>query len=288
MNFFNTKNGRIVKTVISVILAVGILAGSIALITTLTNKKDDGLKKISPTFEVGGLTETGKYKETKLSLYTKESFGCQGLKITPDFDAKVNYQIYYYDEVDNFISASEVYTEGVTADVPASAIKARLVITPIWESGTEDKDKELNIFDALTYGGKLTIKVSDKQYDSIEEKITSSSNICTMFGRGIFDGVNFNASSTSPLYLSNEIEVQNYDSVIIKVKSSTYNGTVMSGEYEVDAFSCYMDKTKVTSGINIVLESDGFVYLSVDVSNASSLIVCVDVASADVMEIYPF
>ncbi len=291
MNFFNTKNGRIVKTVLAVVLAIATVAGAAALIATVANKKDDGLKKISPTFEVGGLTESGKYKETKLSLYTKESFGCQGLKITPDFDAKANYQIYYYDEVDNFISASEVYTEGVTAEVPASAIKARLVITPIWEKGTEDKDKELNIFDALIYGGKITIKVADKQYETAIEKIEGSGNLVVSLENAyVYQG--YVKSDTSPSFWSNAINVNGIDKVVVCVDTTDLDGTKLTMQSSQIPKVQYLadSETAATeisySNMEIFGVKDGNTYFILDVSSFSTIRFSCSSVSYDVFAVY--
>ncbi len=297
MKFFNTKNGRIVKTVLAVVLAIATVAGAAALIATVANKKDDGLKKISPTFEVGGLTESGKYKETKLSLYTNESFGCQGLKITPDFDAGVCYQVYYYGDQDEFISSSEVYTEGIVALVPDNAIKARLVITPIWEAGTEEKDKELNIFDALTYGGKLTVEVAKEQFDTVRDKRNSSlpnevfelvryiDDSFVLRGEGHMDyedGV-FIPSEGTGYYFSEEVSVVGKTDVILKVASSSL--VVESSESTGLAF-IFDGQPNYSLEYELICVNGEFSYISIDVTSYSSFALKFDTSSYGVVQLF--
>ena len=163
------KTKNLLKTILSVILAVGMLFGVATLINHISNKADEELVEINPSFEVGGLTDYGKYEDTKLSIYTKESFECIGLQISLEFDSNVNYQVFFYDETDNFISSSIVYEEGSTPSIPNNAKKARLDVTPIWDAEVEEEDKELNIFQVRKYAKQLTIKVAKKQGEYVME-----------------------------------------------------------------------------------------------------------------------
>ncbi len=159
------KSKNILKTVIICFVAFGLIAGSVSIFGSL-GKNDDGLKEISPKFSVGGLTtgqNGGKYVETKYSIYTKEAFDCIGLEVTKEFDANVTYQVFYYDELDNFISASTVYSDGAKMELPYRGVKARIVITPTFEAAEVGEDQDLNIFDCWKYSRQITVKVSKNQ-----------------------------------------------------------------------------------------------------------------------------
>ena len=90
------KGKKLWQTVGSSALAVITFVGVAVGISALVKKADEDMQVIYPTYEVGGLTENGKYDDTKDSIYTKESFECQGLSVTPDFDCNVSYRIYFY------------------------------------------------------------------------------------------------------------------------------------------------------------------------------------------------
>ncbi len=223
------KTKKTFKTIISAVLAVAVVGGVVALCTSLFKKDEDGLKTIHPTFSVGGLTNTGKYEDTEYSIYTKESFGCQGLKVEVDFDSNIEYQVYFYDTDDNFVSVSESFVEGHTFEVPDTALYARLEVTPIWESNVEEKDKELGYFDTFKYGNQLTVKVNEKQLSLLELRdsklptavanvIRGIENTAVNMGNGVITGGEFLAAS-SPwnIYMSN---VGLGSKMVVKVLSS--------------------------------------------------------------------
>ena len=159
------KTKNLLTKIFSVVLAIGVLIGAVALVNHFVSNKadDDGLVEVNPSFEVGGLTEYGKYEETKFSIYNKESFECKDLTILLDFDSTIKYQVFFYDETDNFISSTSVYQVGATPEVPSEAKLARIEITPIWDNDVETKDQELNIFKVRKYAKQMTIKVAKEQ-----------------------------------------------------------------------------------------------------------------------------
>ena len=141
------------------VLICGVIMGSVAI----SKKLDDDTRIIHPDFKVGGLDENGEYKKTENTIYTMESFECLGLKIKLDFDANVKYQVYFYDELDNFVSTSDVYEESMEIEVPENAKLARLVVEPIWESDVKEKDRVCHWYDTYKYVKQLEIKVLKDQ-----------------------------------------------------------------------------------------------------------------------------
>ncbi len=198
------KTKKTFKTIIAAVLGVVVVGGAIGLGVSLFKKDEDGLKTIHPTFSVGGLTNTGKYEDTEYSIYTKESFGCQGLKVEVDFDSNIEYQAYFYDADDNFVSASEIYEEGHTFEVPYPAFYARLEVTPIWENNVEEKDKELGYFDTFKYGNQLTVKVNETQTANYNEYLYGPYMASQIDGQEPLSlsnyGVGYHSDSTKGFY----------------------------------------------------------------------------------------
>ena len=164
------KMNRKVKRILSIVLGVAVLAGAIALVANLVKpKNDDGLKEIHPTFEVGGLNETGEFVDTKESIYTKKAIEYSELKVSLDFDADVTYQLFYYDEDDKFVSKSEVLTKGHSEVLKNETKFVRILVTPVYADAT-DEDKEIKWYEIRNYAKQLTIstKVNEPEVALIE------------------------------------------------------------------------------------------------------------------------
>ena len=142
----------------------GVLAGIvlIACIGGISSCfKEETTKEISSSaFERGGLDENGKYVETNASIYTKEAFACKGLRVVPDFESQITYDVYYYDHDDRFIESklglSSVYDE----DYPLAQY-ARIVIHP--NASKTDKNFGISWFDIRYYCDDITITVDKDQ-----------------------------------------------------------------------------------------------------------------------------
>ena len=157
-NFKKNKFKSIVTTIVLVALLVGVVAGIVAL--TNRNKTENGYTEINPRFAVGALGDKGEYVESDKSLYTKEDFDCEaGLKITLAFGADIKYQVFYYNELGNYVSASEELTAGTELDSPEGAVSARIVLTPIWDPDTDSDDRVIDWYDVFKYSNKITVKV---------------------------------------------------------------------------------------------------------------------------------
>ncbi len=133
----------------------------------------DGLsndsKKIRLSYNVGGLdATTGKYVKDESSIYTKERFACYGLSTVLDFDATVNYQVFYYDINDHFISNTEVLTSGYTSIIPRNGAYARVEITPL-----DDEDGKISTLEKRKYANQLTVRVAKDAKSKVDERYTS-------------------------------------------------------------------------------------------------------------------
>ena len=89
---------RIISAVLVTVLVVS-LGG--ALIHALSNDT----KTIHPRFSVGALDENGYYVENDQCIYTKDAFEAVGLRVEPDFETNVTYDIYFYDYAERLLEA---------------------------------------------------------------------------------------------------------------------------------------------------------------------------------------
>ena len=141
---------------------IALALGAILGVAHLISKNDEDLRTQRVTFNVGGLNENGKYAESENSLYTKKSFDCKGLKIELDFDADIEYQVFFYDENDNFVESSERLSSGQTFEDVEDHVKARIVIYPNWND-VKVEDQKINIFNKVTYTSQMKILVAKEQ-----------------------------------------------------------------------------------------------------------------------------
>lgn len=163
-NFRFRKKGtwkKILAGALAIVLGVGAIAG----ISTLIGNKadDDGKIVVNPKWSIGGLDDQGKYEESDATLYTKDAFECQGLTVKPNFDSNVKYQIFFYDELGEFVSKTNVMENSYTGSLPTFATHARLEVTPIWDEDVKEKDQVIKWYNKHKWEGQLEIKVNEEQ-----------------------------------------------------------------------------------------------------------------------------
>ena len=94
---------------------------------------------------------------TDQSIYTKNAFECQGLECSLVFDNNISYQIYFYDQNNDFVHTTGKLTGAFVKDsVPFFAKYARIVITP-------DDDDKVGKLEVLKYARQLNITVYREQ-----------------------------------------------------------------------------------------------------------------------------
>ena len=79
--------------ILGIILIVAITIGIVAVFASVFGKTTKQIS--SSSFAIGGLDAGGEFRETDKSLYSKEAFCCQGLKIEKAFESKSRYEVYY-------------------------------------------------------------------------------------------------------------------------------------------------------------------------------------------------
>lgn len=140
------------------------LAGVVAItaigfgVKAIVDYTQDDLKTVSLSYDVGNLGSDGKYVQDAGTLYTKDSFACYGLQVKPDFDTTVNYQIFYYDILDNYISSTPFLTDGYSGEAPVNGAYARIVIEP-----RNDEDSKISLWEKYGYTSQLSVKVKKNQ-----------------------------------------------------------------------------------------------------------------------------
>ncbi len=163
------KTQNMIKNIDSVVLVIATVLGVAALFGGLSKKDDDERVKVHPTFSVGGLNEVGKYIESDGTIYTKEAFECQGLKIELDFEKTIFYEVYFYNSNGDFLSSTAQTNENSTPELPSFATHARIVITPDWELLEIEKKKEQVVkwYEVAKYANQITVKVNEEQEEII-------------------------------------------------------------------------------------------------------------------------
>lgn len=161
----STPKTRVVKKVVGLALGGLVAFGTIFGAVKLVQWAKQDSTSIYPIYEVGGLNAQGRYEEDKSTLYTKKAFACEGLKATLDFDAEINYEIFYYDILDNFISSTGVLSEGFSDQAPLNGAYARIEITP-----TNDKDNKISLTERVKYPEQLNLKVAKNADSNVNKK----------------------------------------------------------------------------------------------------------------------
>lgn len=159
------KTRQNISQVLSIVLLCALGLTAIFGVSALSNKLEEETKVIHPTFEVGGLASNGKYEDTDASVYTKEAFACDGLQIKLDFDSTVKYQVFYYNELGDFESSTEVYEKSMRLK-PEEGLYARIVVTPVWSSEVAAEDRVCHWYDVAKYSSQLEITVNKVQEEA--------------------------------------------------------------------------------------------------------------------------
>lgn len=153
------------KNFIAGTLAVLVVAGAVFGLVKITGNDTRSIGGTS--FSVGGIDlTTGKGNTDKTSIYTKDKFSCQGLSIVPEFDCSSQYQVFFYNEDDQFLEATDKRSDSFTsAEIPACAQYARVVIYPstLDEDGKQIKDFKVKLWDVLGIANDIEITVDKKQ-----------------------------------------------------------------------------------------------------------------------------
>lgn len=173
------------KQILIIVISFALLAALCVTCVSIFTKKDkdsDGYVEVIPKFSIGGLKNDGTYEDTDASLYTKDAISAQNVKIVLEFDSTVTYQLFFYDEFDNFISAGVALGKGSETEVPDGATAFRIELTPVWDEDVEEDDQKVTLLNKGSFTKQLTVKVieleeaedADNTTDPVEDPETTT------------------------------------------------------------------------------------------------------------------
>lgn len=176
---------KIAKTILIIVLCLAVVGGIFGVVAwTQSDKFDQKDLSYLGKYEVGGLDSNGNYMSTNASIYTKKPIECQGLNCNLVFDSTISYQLYFYDQNNEFVHTTGKLTGTFTEDgVPFFAKYVRIVITP------KDDDKVTSM-EVVKYAKQLKVSVNREQgFKNYTE------NLC--FVDESVNGLNFNTGEAS-------------------------------------------------------------------------------------------
>lgn len=251
---------KIIITILLVVLCLGIVGGGIAGIVKLTDTGKLDTKTISSTkFSVGGLDSNGKYMNTNASIYTKEAFECQGLEVSLDFDNEIEYQIYFYDQNNDFVHTTGKLSGAFVKDsVPFFAKYARIVVTP-------KNDEVVSSLEVLKYAGQLTVKVNREQgFKNYTENLFSAEKT------GSFkidnSGAIVDSGDSNEYYVSNKISCSDYKDILL-FRMDSYSTARNNSLFFYDASNKFISSFMVGDIADVFETSTGITYCSVDLKS---------------------
>ena len=167
--YYNKK--KTLKNVGAIALAAIACVGIAAGLGMAANESEDGFDKVHVNYAIGGLDAVGKYEKAEDTLYTKNGFSVEDkatIFADIDFDSTISYQLFFYGENDEFISATEVLTEDYTEAIPDGALTCRVEITPIWGDDVEEENQKVTLLNKYGYANQL--KLSVEAAEAVEEE----------------------------------------------------------------------------------------------------------------------
>lgn len=148
------KKSDTVKWVIIFLLVIGIIGALVALFVQLDRQTT--VTELGPeAYMIGALDEEGKAVDGDASIVTRKVFTTDGLKVELADDAKVTYELFFYDEEDAYISSTgALSTDFLGLTVPLNAETAKIVITPV-----EDEDGKVSLTEVIGYADQVTVTI---------------------------------------------------------------------------------------------------------------------------------
>lgn len=247
--YLTRKTKKLFKNISLGLLGLGVIGAIGVGATKIVEHVKDDTKSLSLSYEVGGLNTTnGRYVDDESTIYTKDKFCSIGLKTTLEFDNEINYKIFYYDILDNFISSTDVLSEGYNDLAPTNGAYARIMIIP-----TNDDDDKISWTEKYDYSKQLNIEVSKKQ--NIKEKYTSYKGQCVeivkntndlIFNLGTFTiGIGY-GESDSKYVSSNVLNVETFKNILVNLNYTPSDS--LNPSYSIVEFDSFdLDNATVIS-----------------------------------------
>ena len=245
------KGLKIALIVVLILAAVG--GGTAGIISLVDSDKFDTKNISDLSFGVGGLDSTGKYMSTDKSIYTKDAFECQGLSVSLEFDSEISYQIYFYDQNNDFVhTTGKLESAFVSDSIPFFAKYARIVITP-------DDDEKVTTLEVLKYAKQLNAKVNREQgFKNYTE------NLMEVDVEGsLLQGDNEVVSSDiDGAFISKYVNISSYDEgLMFRIYTTDISGSAI---FLYDFSKNYLGKVVVKDvSVSVFTSSEGINYYEV-------------------------
>ena len=252
-----SRTGKIILVVLLCLVVLGTVAGVVAW--TQSDKFDQKELSYVGKYEVGGLDSAGNYMSTNASIYTKKPIECQGLNCNLIFDNSISYQLYFYDQDNEFVHTTGKLTGTFSEEgVPFFAKYVRIAITP------NDDDKVTSL-EVNKYAKQLKIKVNREQgfknyTDNLFEiEFTNK----TLDDKGAVVDVEGGVTRN----VSRFINLQGYKEMMIFRIYSTVPELDKVWIHLYDVNKNYVKQIRVMDNASVVFtSSEGVVYYSLDLS----------------------
>ena len=266
--FNKIKWDKILSAALVIVILVGCTAGLAAIFNTKTTSVSDF------KFKKGALNSQGLYVKSDTSIYTKDLIECEGLEITPDFEATGTYQVYYYGSDKKFIKSTEVFDAHLDgaykrgSDAP-EAKYCRIVIspdTPEDDDGYPKENWKIRIWEVADYANDYDIIVNKKQsnftvpYEGSNQLVYRSNSTASLM-----DGVNgFSISSAEEgkgLNMSEVISTTGKSNICFVVDADKLDKITVN----------YLAQSKCIESVKLgdldgdVVKRNGIVYITVNV-----------------------
>lgn len=146
--------GDKVKWILTLVVGLALIGAVIGLFVKL-DRQTSTTSVGGEAYSIGAISATGEVSETDASIYMRKGVTVKGLKCEVAKDAKIKYQLFYYDKDGKFVSASEELTADFNGTgIPETAETVKVVITP-----TDDADGKVTLTEVLGYANRLTVTV---------------------------------------------------------------------------------------------------------------------------------
>jgi len=160
-------------------------------------------------FSRGSLDKNGEYVASKQSLYTEEPFGCYGMTITVDFEARLTYDVYFYDEDGDFVERETGLTGKYEyTELPEFPMYARVVIYPEVPAG--ENNFEIKFYETYKYAKCMDIQVAKKQDSKLKGPcfLTIDSSKIISGKKAVLSGSSLTLSALSGSLTYSEISIE--------------------------------------------------------------------------------
>ena len=138
------KTADAVKWFIVFLLLIAII-GAVVTLFIQVDRNTTVTEIGAEAYKIAALNEDGEEVESDKSIVTRNAFTTDGMTVVFDADAKVTYKLYFYDEDEKLLSATDDLAEDFSGTI----------ITP-----TEDEDGKVSLTEVFGYASALTITVN--------------------------------------------------------------------------------------------------------------------------------